>query len=173
MAEPADVELSLDDIRHVVAFAAVCARQALPVFEMAHPDDSRPRSAIAGAEAFAESGNRTASLRRLAWAAHKAAREVPASAATDAALSAMHAAGAAFLHPLYSPHQVKHILGSGVHQILALEQNDAKAVAQQLDWVASNADPTVRSVLRRFPSPVAGRTTFGKLMAQLDTELRR
>ena len=169
MAGPADVELSVDDIRNVTAFAAACARRALPVFEATHPNDPRPRSAIDGAEAFADTGNRTAALRQLAWAAHKAAREVQASAATDAALSAMHAAGAAFLHPLYSPHQVKHILGSAVHLMLA----DPKAAAEQIDWIGSQADSTVRSVLQRFPPPVAGRTTFGKLLAQLDTELRR
>ena len=169
MGEPAEVELSLDDIRHVTAFAATCARQALPIYEMAHPNDARPRSAIEGAEAFAETGHRTAELRRIAWDAHKAAREVPASAATDAALSAMHAAGAAFLHPLYSPHQVKHILGSAVHLVLA----NPKAAAEQIEWIDAQSAVTVRSVLRRFPPPIAGRTRFGVLMVRLDTELRR
>ena len=169
MSESAEVDLSIDDIRHVTAFAATCARRALPVFEASHPNDLRPRSAIDGAETFAETGQRTAALRQLAWAAHKAAREVPASAATDAALSAMHAAGAAFLHPLYSPHQVKHILGSAVHLMLT----DSKAVVEQIEWIHTQADATFRSVLGRFPPPVAGRTTFGKLLAQLDSELRR
>ncbi|MEW2017272.1 putative immunity protein [Rhodococcus sp. NPDC076796] len=169
MAEPTDVELSVDDIRHVTAFAANCARRALPIYETAHPDDARPGAAIEGAEAFAETGHRTTALRQLAWAAHKAAREVPASAATDAALSAMHAAGAAFLHPLYSPHQVKHILGSAVHLMLT----ESNAVAEQIEWIEAEADATVRSVLRRFPPPIAGRTRFGVLMVRLDTELRR
>lgn len=169
MGESSAVELSLDDIREVVAFAATCARRALPVFEASHPNDLRPRSAIDGAETFAETGQRTAALRQLAWAAHKAAREVPASAATDAALSAMHAAGAAFLHPLYSPHQVKHILGSAVHLMLT----DSKAVVEQIEWIHDRADATVRSVLRRFPTPATGRTSFGTLLTQLDAELRR
>ncbi|MDP9637742.1 hypothetical protein J2W18_002661 [Rhodococcus cercidiphylli] len=153
----------------MTAFAATCARRALPVFEASHPNDLRPRSAIDGAETFAETGQRTAALRQLAWAAHKAAREVPASAATDAALSAMHAAGAAFLHPLYSPHQVKHILGSAVHLMLT----DSKAVVEQIEWIHDRADATVRSVLRRFPTPATGRTSFGTLLTQLDAELRR
>ncbi|MCJ0978867.1 exonuclease SbcC [Rhodococcus sp. ARC_M12] len=153
----------------MVGFAATCARRALPFFEAAHPGDLRPRSAIECAEAFADTGHRTAALRQLAWAAHKAAREAPASAATDAALSAMHAAGAAFLHPLYSPHQVKHILGSAVHLVLA----HPEAVAEQVEWIDFQADTTLRSVLRRYPSPAAGRTRFGVLMVRLDTELRR
>ncbi|MDV8021103.1 exonuclease SbcC [Rhodococcus sp. IEGM 1330] len=136
---------------------------------MTHPDDARPRAAIDGAEAFAETGHRTAALRQLAWAAHKAAREVPGSAATDAALSAMHAAGAAFLHPLYSPHQVKHILGSAVHLVLA----DPKAAAEQIEWIDAQSDATIRSVLRRFPPPTAGRTRFAAACVHLDTELRR
>ena len=169
MGEPAEVELSLDDIRHVTAFAATCARRALPFFEAAHPGDLRPRSAIEGAEAFAETGHRTAELRRLAWDAHRAAREVTESSATDAALAAMHAAGAAFLHPLHSPHQVKHILGSAVHLVLA----HPKAVADQFEWIDSQADTTLRSVLRRYPSPAVGGTRFSVLMIRLDTELRR
>lgn len=169
MPEPAEVALSVDDIRHVTAFAATCARRALPIYEMAHPNDARPHSAIEGAEAFAETGHRTAELRRLAWDAHKAAREVTESSATDAALAAMHAAGAAFLHPLYSPHQVKHILGSAVHLVLA----DPEAAAEHIEWIDAQSDVTVRAVLRRFPPPIAGRTRFGVLMVRLDTELRR
>nr|WP_314143694.1 exonuclease SbcC [uncultured Rhodococcus sp.] len=169
MGEPAEVELSLDDIRHVTAFAATCARRALPFFEAAHPGDLRPRSAIEGAEAFAETGHRTAELRRLAWDAHRAAREVTESSATDAALAAMHAAGAAFLHPLYSSHQVKHILGSAVHLMLT----ESNAVAEQIESIEAEAGATVRAALRRFPPPIAGRTRFGVLMVRLDTELRR
>ncbi|MDI9893754.1 exonuclease SbcC [Rhodococcus sp. IEGM 1381] len=169
MGEPAEVELSLDDIRHVAAFAATCARRALPIFEASHPNDLRPRSAIDGAGSFAETGHRTAELRRLAWDAHKAAREVTESAAIDAALAAMHAAGAAFLHPLYSPHQVTHILGSAVHLALT----DSKVVAEQIEWIDAQSNAIVRAILRRFPSPAAGRTKFGILLVQLDTELRR
>ncbi|MFI8566295.1 putative immunity protein [Rhodococcus sp. NPDC078407] len=169
MSWHAEVELSVDDIRHVTDFAATCARRALPIFEMANPNDARPRTAIDGAEAFAETGHRTTALRHLAWGAHKAAREMPASEATDAALSAMHAAGAAFVHPLYSPHQVKHMLGSAIHLVLA----DPKAVAKQIEWINAQADATLRSVLRRFPPPITGRTRFSVLMVQLDTELRR
>lgn len=169
MAEPAEVALSQDDIQCVVAFAATCARRALPFFEAAHPGDLRPRSAIDSAASFAGTGHRTAELRRLAWDAHKAAREVTESLATDAALAAMHAAGAAFLHPLYSPHQVKHILGSAVHLVLT----DSDAAAEQIEWIEAEAGATLRSVLRRFPPPIAGRTRFGAVMVRLDTELRR
>ncbi|CCQ14055.1 putative uncharacterized protein [Rhodococcus sp. AW25M09] len=169
MAEPEKVELSLADVQRVAAFAAACARRILPVFEELHQSDLRPRSAIDGAEEFAATGGRTAALRQRAWDAHKAAREVPASAATDAALAAMHAAGAAFLHPLYSPHQVKHILGSAVHLLLA----QPEAVAEQIDWIHTQADTTVCTILRRFPEPTGGRTRYGALLTQLDTELRR
>ncbi|OZD66005.1 hypothetical protein CH268_03100 [Rhodococcus sp. 06-1460-1B] len=71
MDQPPQVDLSLDDIRHVAAFAAACARRAFPIFEASHPNDFRPRSAIDGAEPFAKNGHRTAELRRLAWDAQR------------------------------------------------------------------------------------------------------
>lgn len=81
----------------------------------------------------------------------------------------MHAAGAAFLHPLYSPHQVKHILGSAVHLVLA----DPEAAAEHIDWINTQSDAIVRAVLRRYPSPAVGGTRYSVLMVRLDIELRR
>ena len=97
------IELSRSELREVVGYAVACARPALAIFEGERPDDRRPRAAIDAAQAFADGGERTKSLRDSAWAAHRAAqeaRDAGQTAASDAARAAGHAVGAAFLHPL-------------------------------------------------------------------------
>lgn len=170
-----EIPLSDDELRQVALFAATCARRVLPIFEAASPNDHRPRDAIAEAEAFAAGNKRTATLRTCAWAAYAAARETKDVAAANAAHAASHAAAAAYLHPLATPHQVKHVLGAAVHQALALELeagNDTDVGNEQRRWAANLASPAVRSVLRRLPSPVQGRGRFGELLNELDAELR-
>lgn len=41
-----DFDLSDEESRNVAAYAAACARQALPLFETDQPNDRRPRTAI-------------------------------------------------------------------------------------------------------------------------------
>lgn len=48
-----DFDLTMDELRVVARYVAVAAEEVLPVFEDAHPDDPRPRAAIAGAWRFA------------------------------------------------------------------------------------------------------------------------
>ncbi|HST58103.1 MAG TPA: hypothetical protein VLK84_05440 [Longimicrobium sp.] len=166
--------LGADELRQVARFAAACARRVLPVFEAAHPADARPRDAIAEAEAFGAGGRRTAALRTRGWAAYAAAREAEDAPAANAAYAASHAAGAAYLHPIASPHQLKHVLGAAVHQALALElqAGEPGAGSDQLRWAASLASPEVRSVLRRIPPLPRGRGRFSELLAELDAALR-
>lgn len=169
------MHLEEDELRQVALYAAACARRALPVFEAAHPDDPRPRDAIAAAEAFAAGGRRTAALRKAAWSAYAAARDAAEAPAANAAHAASHAAAAAFLHPRATPHQVKHVLGAAVHQALALAPdaaNDSDVGRDPLDRAATLASPAVRRVLHRFPSPRRGRTRFGELLSDLDAALR-
>jgi hypothetical protein len=175
-----EMRLEEEELRQVTLYAATCARQVLPVFEASHPLDPRPREAIAEAEAFAAGKRRTATLRAAAWAAYAAAREVDEGPAAHAAYAASHAAAAAYLHPIASPHQVKHILGAAIHQALAVElgaRNDRDAGSEQpssepLRWAARLATSTVRNVLRRFPPPRRGRGRFSELLSDLDAALR-
>lgn len=163
------------DLRQVTLFATICARRVLPVFAAARPDDPRPRDAIVAAEAFAAGNQRTAVLRASAWAARAAAREVEGNAAAHAAYAASHAAAAAYLHPIASPHQVKHILGAAVHQALVFEMeagDDPATGAEHLTWAAQRASPAVRGILQRFPSPRRSRTRFGERLNELDAALR-
>jgi hypothetical protein len=170
-----EVDLAEDDLRQVVRFATICARQVLPVVEAARPEDPRPREAIGAAEAFGAGSQRSSGLRASAWTARAAAREIEGSAAAHAAYAASHAAAAAYLHPVASPHQVKHILGAAVHQALVFKMeagNDPATGAEHLLWAAHFAPPAVRGVLHRYPPPARGRTRFSELLRTLDAELR-
>lgn len=96
-------------------------------------------------------------------------------AAANAAYAASHAAAAAFLHPIATPHQVKHVLGAAVHQAVALELeagSDRNVGCEQLRWAAGLASPVVRQVLRRLPPPHRARGRFGELLGELDAGLR-
>jgi hypothetical protein len=162
-----ELVLTLVDLRAVAGYAARCAREALPIFEAVHPDDTRPRAAIDAAEEFARGGRRGKVLRDTAWGALKAAGEAGTAAAGEAARAAMAAAGAAYLHPLAKATQVKHILGSAAHALRAAEL----AGTAQMD--EARATPEVVEVLRRYPAAPAGGGRVGELIRELDDALRR
>ncbi|WP_407838684.1 putative immunity protein [Streptomyces sp. DSM 116496] len=186
MASTSDtIELSEDELREITGYAADCARRVLPVFEQDRPGDARPREAIEAAEAFAGGGRRTAALRQCAWTAYKAAQETGSPAAIDAARAASHAAGAAYLHPKASAHQIKHILGAAAHAARAEElsaearaaeepaaEGTTRTAARTLAWASRHAPPAVSRVLARMPAPPAGGGRVGELIRALDTALR-
>jgi hypothetical protein len=172
-------KLSWSELREVAGYAAACARPALAIFESECPDDRRPRAAVDAAQAFADGGERTKALRDGAWAAQRAAheaRDAGRSAASDAARAALAAAGAAFLHPLPTAAQVKHILGSAAHAARAFELSAGDDPAVGLDRIARFrvlAPPVVVDVLRRYPSAPSGGRRVGELIRMLDASLRR
>lgn len=172
---PASVPLDLEDLRHITLWAAGCARRALPVFEARIPGDPRPRDAIAAACAFAQGRPRTAHLRKAAWAAIAAARDASDPAAAAAARAAATAAGAAYTHPIATPHQVKHIVGPAAYgaQAIAFGAADQVAVLDaEIRWAMAQASPRIRQVLQRFPEYPPGRGPFQSLLHRLDTGLR-
>lgn len=175
---PADadsIELTLDELRAVAGFAAACAQRVLPVFEAAAPDDTRPREAIGAALAFAGGGPRAAALRTAALASLRAARESSSPAAAEAARAAGHAAGSAYLHPLASADQVKHILGSAACAARAAELDagdDRRVGAATLARAVGQASATVRALLARYPAAPPGGGRVGELMRDLDAALR-
>ncbi|MPQ97119.1 exonuclease SbcC [Modestobacter sp. I12A-02628] len=168
--------LSTDELREITGYAAHCARRVLPLFEVGHPDDPRPREAVEGAEAFAGGAPRSAVLRAQATAAGRAAAAAANPAAAEAARAAGQAAAAAYLHPLATPHQVKHVIGSAAHQARADELaagGDESVGAAAVHWAVGQAPPAVRAVLRRMPVVAAGRGRGGDLLRELDAALRR
>lgn len=172
------IDLAMDEIRAVTAFAVACAGPALAVFEASLPDDARPRAALAAALEFAAGAERTKALRDSAWAAQQsahAARDAGHAAAAEAARAAMAVAGAAFLHPLAKATQVKHILGAGAHAARAFEMaaDDERIGFAHVVRARALASSTVVAVLRRYPAAPAGGGRVGELTRQLDTVLRR
>ncbi|MEU5541927.1 putative immunity protein [Streptomyces sioyaensis] len=174
--KPSEIVLSEQDLREVTGFAAACAEVVLGVFEADRPDDSRPRDAIGAAWEFARGGERGKALRDTAWAALKAAESPDTAPAREAALAAMSAAGAAYLHPLAKATQVKHILGAGAHAARAAELvagDDRTVGAAHLERAVHRATPGVVDVLTRFPAAPGGGGRVGELIRILDAALRR
>ncbi|MGW4479846.1 putative immunity protein [Rhodococcus triatomae] len=168
------ITLTDQDLRAVTAYAADCADAVLAIFEADSPDDPRPRDAIEAAREFADGGRRGKRLRDTAWAAMRAAKDV-GPAAHHAAMAAMAAAGAAYLHPLATATQVKHVLGSAAHAALATElaSDGAPDVGPaHLALAARRAPPDVVDVLLRYPDAPSGGGRVGHLIRVLDADLR-
>ncbi|MEV6648288.1 putative immunity protein [Amycolatopsis sp. NPDC051371] len=165
------MELTLDELRALTGWAADCASRALPLYESRVPGDPRPRSAISAAREFASGAPRTKLLRTVAWAALAAAGSAEDPVASAAARAAVGAAGAAYLHPLASPHQVKHIVGPAQQAALARELAGGDA-SLEVAWALDHAPPTVTVILRRLPPGKPGKSRLGDLHRQLESALR-
>ncbi|MEV4150636.1 putative immunity protein [Amycolatopsis sp. NPDC049691] len=159
------MELALDELRVLTGWAADCAARVLPLVP-----DPRPAAAIAAAREFASGGPRTRALRTAAWEALAASR-TPDPAAAAAARAAVGVAGAAYLHPLESPHQVKHIVGPAQQAALARELAGGSA-SDEVAWALSQAPREVSEILRKFPPGKPGKTRLGELHRQLEAALR-
>jgi hypothetical protein len=165
------MELTLDELRALTGWAAACASRALPLYETRVPGDPRPASAISAAREFASGAPRTKLLRTAAWEALAAAGATSDLAASAAARAAVGAAGAAYLHPLASPHQVKHIVGPAQQAAWAHELSGGDASAE-IEWALDHAPPTVSEILRRFPEGKPGKSRPGDLHRRLESALR-
>ncbi|MEI5584692.1 MULTISPECIES: putative immunity protein [unclassified Agromyces] len=175
MRDSAAIDLTEDEIREVVGFAARCASDVLLVFERDAPDDVRPRHAIEAALDFAHGGARTSALRASAWAAYRATQSVGSPAASEAAHAASAAAGAAFLHPLAQADQVKHVLGSAAHAARAVELDAEGATGvgeAYLEEELPEVPGTVVLLLRRYPPAPDGGGRVGELTRRLDAMVR-
>jgi hypothetical protein len=89
--------------RTLVAWAADCAEQVLPLFEQQVPGDDRPRRAIEAGRAWSRKEISMSEARKAAFAAHAAARDAGNEAATAAARAAGHAAA------------TSHVTGHAIH----------------------------------------------------------
>ena len=77
-----------------VAFAVVCARHVLPIFEREFPNDKRPRAAIEAAKRWLEEPT-DANAQAAQSAAQRAAQRAAQSAASSAQSAASSAQSAA------------------------------------------------------------------------------
>ncbi|WP_315701196.1 MULTISPECIES: putative immunity protein [unclassified Bradyrhizobium] len=172
---PPAIELTMTDLCHIAGWAADCAERALPIFEALAPNDARPRDAIDGAKVFARSGVRTANLRKLAWAAQSAAKEVDEPSAAAAARAASTAAATAYTHPIATSHQTSHILSPAAYaaHASALSASDGSDKGDaEVRWAISHASPEVRELVQRFPPRPRSKGKLHALLYQLDAGLR-
>lgn len=84
-------------------WAADCAERVLPVFEAECSDDARPRQAIEAARLWRSGDMPMVTARKMAFAAHAAARQPLSKAAVAAARAAGHAAATAHV-ATHAPH---------------------------------------------------------------------
>jgi hypothetical protein len=150
----------------VAVWAADCAERTLSLFEVAAPNDPRPREAIEGVRAFARGGAGIGELRALAARAHAAAREVDDPAAVAAARAAGQAAAVA--------HMAGHALGVAYAAIAAglAHPDDSAAMSDEVEWQLAHASPSVRDVLRRLPPRRAAKTGINALISAIDQFIR-
>jgi len=173
-APPNEIELTMDELREISRWAILCANQVISIYESQVPDDLRPRDAIAAADEFVKTGKRSNALRMAGLAAYKASRGVADNvAASEAALAATQAVGAAYLHPIPSSLQVKHILGSAAHAMSVIEMSTGQEKAEDFyNWALKNSPATVGKVLARFPSAPTGGGRTGEIIRRFDDALR-
>lgn len=170
-----DFALTTDELRAVTAYALACAQPALVIWTRAHPDDGRPAAALEAARVFATGARRTRLQRVAATEAHRAAKEAATEAAAHAATACGDASAAAYLHPLATATQLRHVLGAAAHAARAAElaRGDDPVVAEYVVTAAARrATPVVLDVLSRYPRAPAGRTRVAALMRRLDVLLR-
>ncbi|MFS0853913.1 putative immunity protein [Microbacterium sp. 179-I 3D4 NHS] len=164
-----DFDLTADELRAVVGFAAACAERLLPEFEAAAPDDSRPQEALDAACVFAAGSPRSNLQRVSAFAAHRAAKEVEGESAQLAALACGDAAAAAYLHPIAKATQVGHILRAAA---CAARVSELRTGTPEVGSLAVLAREPVPGVLRRYPAAPGGSSRLSRLMAELDVAIR-
>ncbi|WP_022826336.1 putative immunity protein [Hymenobacter norwichensis] len=93
---------------HALALeAAACAERVLPFFEQMHPDDARPRLALATLREWVQGQASMMACRQAAFAAHAAARTASQPAAVAAARAAGQAAAVAHMYT-HAPHVVSY-----------------------------------------------------------------
>lgn len=133
-----------DDTHHQLAlWSADCAARVLHLFEHDHPDDTRPRAAIAQARAWARGEITMTQAREAAYAAHDAAR-----GSTGAAREAARAAG----HAVATAHMADHELGGAAYAIRAVRAAAAADVRDEVGraecrWQRSHLPGPIRELV--------------------------
>lgn len=83
--DPADLTLSVEDRKELIAWARECVRRLLPVFEAHRPNDDRLADALSAVDDFRAGSLGVGPMRKLAFACHAVARDCEDPAATAVA----------------------------------------------------------------------------------------
>jgi Imm-5 like putative immunity protein len=121
------------DHKTLAVWACDCAERTLPYFENKYPQDNRPRRAIEAGRAWAETGVfKMVDIRKIALAAHAAAREVKDD---NAARQAARAVG----HALATAHVPTHAVAAAIYAATAYcdaaePANSEIAAEKEREW---------------------------------------
>ncbi|MGZ4885797.1 MAG: putative immunity protein [Halobacteriota archaeon] len=121
------------DNKTLTVWACDCAKRALPYFEAKYSHDNRPRLAIEAGRAWVKNGSfRMADIRKIALAAHAAARDVKDD---NAARSAARAAG----HALATAHVPSHAVAAAIYAATSSRDavepaNAEEATDKEREW---------------------------------------
>ena len=129
--------LDQQDQRLLALWAAACAEHVLPFFAEKHPQDARPRKAIAAARAWARGEITCGVARAAAVATHAAARAADEGAARAVARAAGHAAGTA--------HMAGHARHAAAYAVKAATAAGA-AAATERNWQCRRLPKHLRPV---------------------------
>jgi hypothetical protein len=119
--------------RTLAIWAVDCVERVMPYFEQKHPEDRRPREAIAALREWVRRGVfRMEETRRASLASHAAARDVGED---NAARAAARAAGQA----VATAHVPTHSIGAANYALQAIHRaasssEAAGAAARERDW---------------------------------------
>jgi len=170
-----DFTVTMDELRAVARFVSESAEEVLPVFEVAVPQDQRPRTAIGAAWQFINGAKRSRLQRVASLDAHRAAAEAVTEATRLAARCAGDAASAAYLHPIAQAGQVGHILRAAASAARIAELgagNDPALGESSIERARARATPVVIDVLSRYPPARPSNSRVARLMVMLDAALR-
>ncbi len=121
------------DHKTLAVWAIDCVERVLPYFEEQYPEDNRPRKAIEACREWVRTDVfKMANVRKVALAAHAAARE---AGEDNAARSAARSAGQA----MATAHVPTHSMGAAIYALQAIHRatappNADAAVAKERDW---------------------------------------
>ena len=143
MNKSAYKKYSRENQRLLAIWGADCAERVLPFFEMAYPEDDRPRKAIEVCRTWVRTGVfRMADIRGASLAAHAAARV--AKEENDAACFAAHAAGQA----VATAHVPQHAYGSAYYALKAIGASDPATadvkIAKERNWQSRHIPENLR-----------------------------
>ena len=121
-----------EDQKIMVTWSLDCAERVLPLFEVANPDDERPRKAIEAGRDWVRTGIfKMAIIRAASLDAHAAAKDVKQS---DVECFAAHAAGQA----VATAHVPQHAYGGSYYALKAIAasnpENAKERVEQEFQW---------------------------------------
>jgi len=132
---------SEQDRRLLAQWASSCAQRVLPMFEVQHPTDARPREALETVRAWVRGEVSVGHAREAAFAAHGAAR----ASADPAARAAARSAGQAVATAHMAGH-ARHAADYALTAVRLAPSSDNEEVERERTWQTEALPDSVRQL---------------------------